>query len=153
MASYFSLAAVANRERLAWPMLYAFVCGTLCAVALVGVTRPEFVADFEPIMLPLAATAAGSFCTVELLRYQQGIASPTEILTAAALVCGVGISLLSGLLLKSGYSRLALQTAAVVVPIVIVLATLGARRLPEPITAPIVAYAPTNGLPVPEWGR
>ena len=151
--AYAAMGHVAMREKLAWPMLYATWCAMLCLLTVVVVPSPEFRTMFAREIVPVAIVSCSAFSLVELVRHLQRVTSPAETFISLALISGVAIGLIGAKLLGSGYLRVTFQTAAVVIPIAIVIATLGVRPLPEPITAPIVAYAPTNGLPVPEWGR
>src|SRR6185312_16029203 len=109
---------------------------------VVVVPSPEFRTMFAREIVPVAIVSCSAFSLVELVRHLQRVTSPAETFISLALISGVAIGLIGAKLLGSGYLRVTFQTAAVVIPIAIVIATLGVRPLPEPITAPIVAYAP-----------
>lgn len=151
--AYAAMGHVATRERLAWPMLYATWCAMLCILTVVVAPSPEFRTLFSREIVPVAVVSCAAFSLAELVRHLQGLASPAETYISVALISGVAIGLIGAKFLDPGYVRVMFQTAAVVVPIAIVIGTLGARPLPEPIVQPTVAISHFTGEPVPEVAR
>ena len=150
LLAYLGVAQTAFRDRLWWPLAYSSFCAFACAGVWVAVASPQFRADFVRYFVPFLIAAWGFFAMEQFKRYQT--LSTEELLLTAALLCGAAMSYIAGEALGSGIARLTIQAAAVVIPIAIALAQIGAWPLPEPVSAPAFYLQTPAGDPAPPLG-
>jgi hypothetical protein len=149
LAAHAALAFVALRERLYLPTIYGAFCSTYCLATVIGIGSEAFRANFATMVVPAFIAGWLIYGLLFLERVTTGC-SPQEMLLSAALLCGVGASIAVGFLQHPGYSRLVLQTAVVVLPILIAIGSLHPTAFPEPVlAAPAIMDFPNPMISAP----